>query len=129
MKYFAKTINDRVYLCTNDEQIGEISKDAIWVKDGDTFEEEDVRRSHFKQEPITPTIGLETKTAWGDRVKMLSDTPDWHSSYTCEYLDEAHLNHSKSCVKGGTYNYHLNNLGYTDIRIYKILCPTCKTFH
>jgi len=109
--------------------IGEISPEAIWVKEGDEFDEDEISKSHNKREEIIPVLNLETYTYWGDRVKILSNKSDWEGCFECEYLDEAELNHNIGCVKGGRYNYHLNNLGYTLIKIFKIKCPTCKQFH
>lgn len=110
--------------------IGIISPDATNVKQGDEFDENQIRKGGHAHHKIIPKINLETRTYWGDRVKLLSDTPSgFDGTIPCEYLDEAELNHHSSCRKGETYNYHLNSLGYSKLYTYKIQCSSCKHFH
>ena len=109
--------------------IGEISSKATWVKEGDEFDKEEVRKKSLVKRDIEIKEGIETRTAWGDRVKVikLSNNPIFWG-HTCEYLDESELNHNINCKKGETYEYDSNVLGYIDLYYYEILGP-CKHFH
>jgi len=109
--------------------VGEISPEATWVKEGDQFEENEICKVGTIRRDIVIKEGIETRTAWGDRVKVLklADDLTFHG-HLCEYLDEADLNHNVACRKGETYEYHPNLLGYIDLHYYKILGP-CGHFH
>jgi len=62
-KYVAKKIQGKLYLCTRDlkiskafRKVGEISKEALWVKSGDEFSEKEVRKYADVDGEIIPWI-------------------------------------------------------------------------
>lgn len=84
--------------------IGEVSPEAVWVKEGDEFDADQIEIQYSKKYQCLC------------RQNIASDW--WTEPNNCKHETEDHYNRAYTCGRKVKEVFHI-----------KIRCPTCKTFH